>query len=52
MRCNGAGLASFHEWKINSPGPLIAPVNGLTRQMFDVFGCTCDYCDGRLQFCC
>jgi len=26
MRCNGAGLASFNEWKINFPGPLIAAV--------------------------
>ncbi|QDV61113.1 hypothetical protein Mal65_02360 [Crateriforma conspicua] len=26
MRCNGAGLARFHEWKINLSGPLIAAV--------------------------
>ena len=26
MRCNGAGLARFHEWKVNLPGPLIAAV--------------------------
>ncbi|TWT87049.1 hypothetical protein [Stieleria varia] len=27
MRCNGAGLAGFHRWKVNSPGPLIAAVH-------------------------
>ncbi|TWU44649.1 hypothetical protein Poly51_59180 [Rubripirellula tenax] len=37
---------------INSRHPVMRVVIGLTRQMFDVFGCTCDYCDGRLQFCC
>ena len=26
MRCNGAGLARFHEWKVSGPGPLIANV--------------------------
>ena len=26
MRCNGAGLAMFHEWVLNTPGPLIAAV--------------------------
>ncbi|TWT78626.1 hypothetical protein CA13_00220 [Planctomycetes bacterium CA13] len=26
MRCNGAGLAWFYEWKVNLPGPLIAVV--------------------------
>ncbi|TWT72642.1 hypothetical protein Pan14r_49620 [Crateriforma conspicua] len=29
MRCNGAGLAWFHEWKVNCPGPLIAAVTRL-----------------------
>ena len=32
MRCNGAGLARFHKWKVNPPGPLIAvvtPANGM-----------------------
>ncbi|TWT72629.1 hypothetical protein Pan14r_49490 [Crateriforma conspicua] len=28
MRCNGAGLARFHEWIVNTPGPLIAVVRG------------------------
>ena len=26
MRCNGAGLARFYEWKVKRPGPLIAVV--------------------------
>ncbi|TWT64933.1 hypothetical protein Pan14r_54760 [Crateriforma conspicua] len=38
MRCNGAGLARFHEWIINCPGPLIADV--LPPRNF---------CDGKLN---
>lgn len=33
MRCNGAGLAWFYKWKVNSPGPLIAAVIRLTNNM-------------------
>lgn len=33
MRCNGAGLARFHEWTINTPGPLIAVVRRTDQSM-------------------
>ena len=38
MRCNGAGLAWFHEWITNRsgrPGPLIAAVRQTTHDMFE-----------------
>jgi hypothetical protein len=31
MRCNGAGLARFYEWKVNRPGPLIATFSPLNH---------------------
>ncbi|TWU59966.1 hypothetical protein Poly51_02390 [Rubripirellula tenax] len=43
--CTGAGLAGFHEWSINFPGPVTGNVIGLTPQMFRVFACTNDCCN-------
>ncbi|TWT72607.1 hypothetical protein Pan14r_49270 [Crateriforma conspicua] len=31
MRCNGAGLARFHEWQVKCPGPLIAAVRRMSN---------------------
>ena len=36
MRCNGAGLARFHEWKTNRPGPLIADVRPASSMLHDL----------------
>ena len=32
MRCNGAGLASFHEWTVNRRSPVIGDVLAVSRR--------------------